>query len=87
MSLCTLGHRCRISALVLCRDCCAMQAVQQVADMTLMDCRIHRSELSRVRQYGVQVFVLLGAVLAMVIVHANVVTLIHAGHAKPSQQS
>ena len=55
-----------------------------MADRTVVDCRIHRSELSRVRQYGVQVFVLLGAVLAMVIVHANVVTLIHAGHAKPS---
>lgn len=54
-------------------------------DGVLNDCRIHRVELSRFRQCCVQVFVLLGMVLAVVIVHANVVTLVHASHTKPLQ--
>lgn len=44
-----------------------------------MPCRIHRDELANHRRYAVTLFLGIGCILAMTIVHNNVVALIH-GH-------
>lgn len=45
-----------------------------------MLCRIHREELAKHRQYAVMLFLGVGCVLAVTIVHNNVNALMHGHH-------
>ena len=52
-----------------------------------MPCRIHRDELAKHRQYAIMLFLGIGCVLAVTIVHNNVNALMHGAHSQPPAYS
>ena len=52
-----------------------------------MACRIHKDELAKHRQYAIMLFLGIGCVLAVTIVHNNVNALMRGHHSQPPAHS